>query len=298
MVGDLFTSRRGTAFAFITIGTLVGLSFGAFIAGVLNDLYGWQIAFMTLGAPGLVVAFVMLATVREPARSNQWAAEAAHKPTWGASLKYLAGVRSLHGLLFSQIFLGVAFQGYLIWLPSFLMRVHGMTTAQMSFWYGGAIGFGAIAANLFGGYASDRLAARGCRYRLYFAGGMMLLGAPVVAAAIFAKSLPVVITMMILYSFCAGGITAVGLATGVELVRARMRGFATAALGFCVSVLGAGLGPMLLGAINDQMKQAHGEMALRYTLLIVPVFLVLAAAGCFWSSLHADRDAATALEQA
>jgi MFS family permease len=295
MIGDLFSKRRGTAFGFITVGTLVGLSVGAFVAGTVNDLYGWKVAFMVLGAPGLIVALLLLFTVREPARIEH-AGTASDAPlSWRDTLKYLTTVRSLRGLLVGQIFLGVAFNGYLTWLPAFLMRVHGMTTSQMSFWYGTAIGVGAIFANIIGGYVSDLLAARGSRYRLYLMGGMMLVSAPIVVGAVFANALPLVIAMMILYSFCAGGVTAVGLATGVEMVRPRTRGFTIAALNFCVLVLGGGLGPILLGAINDQMKLTYGDMALRYTLLIVPAFLLLAAIGFFLASRHADHDAAAAL---
>src|SRR5690606_27209813 len=265
------------------------------VAGVVNDHYGWQVAFMTLAAPGLLVALLLMLTVREPARVEHAAGASAEAMSLRQSMKYLASVRSLRGLLLGQIFLGVAFQGYLIWLPAFLMRVHGMSTSEMSLWYGTAIGVGAIFSNVIAGYLSDLLSSRGLRYRLYLMGAMMLVSAPVVIGAVFANDRPVVITMMILYSFCAGGVTAVGLATGVEVVRPRIRGFTNAALNFCVLVLGGGLGPILLGAINDQMKLTYGDLALRYTLLVVPTFLALAAIGFFWASRSADRDAAAAL---
>jgi len=39
-------------------------------AGYLSDLWGWRSAFFVLGLPGLLVAGVLYATVREPVRGR------------------------------------------------------------------------------------------------------------------------------------------------------------------------------------------------------------------------------------
>ncbi|MET0181628.1 MAG: MFS transporter [Caulobacterales bacterium] len=298
MVGDLFSYKhRGAALGFITVGSLVGLSGGAFLAGWITEAHSWKVAFMVLGAPGLLVALLMFFTVPEPKRGVHETLSDADDPVsenWRTSMRYLLSVKSLRGLMIAQIFVGVSFTGYLTWLPAFLMRVHHMGTAEMSLWYGIAIGVGGALANVVGGIVSDRLARRGTRWRLYFMAVMMLAAAPIVVAALVATHLPTVITTMIIYSFAAGGATAVGGATLLELIRPKMRGVGVAVFLFCTSVVGGGGGPLLLGAISDYMKAEHGEEALRYSLMIVPVFLVLAAIGFFISSWRADADAAAA----
>ena len=48
------------------LGVPVSMVFGYFVAGWVNQLYGWRVTFVVLGAPGLVLAAVAWFTLREP----------------------------------------------------------------------------------------------------------------------------------------------------------------------------------------------------------------------------------------
>lgn len=48
---------------------------------------------------------------------------------------------------------------------------------------------------------------------------------------------------------------------------------------------------MLIGFLSDQMKAELGDLALRYSLLVVPVMLVPAALAFFWAGSTAAEDA-------
>jgi hypothetical protein len=61
---------------------------------------------------------------------------------------------------------------------------------------------------------------------------------------------------------------------------------------FSLSVIGAGLGPLLVGALNDIVKQSYGDQAMRYTLLVLPVCMVATAVCFLIASRSTDRDAA------
>ena len=61
-----------------------------------------------------------------------------------------------------------------------------------------------------------------------------------------------------------------------------------------MAVFGGGLGPLLVGVINDLLKQSYGEEAIRYTLLFMPIAMALAGVGFWWASRTIDRDAAEA----
>jgi predicted MFS family arabinose efflux permease len=297
MVGDVFSfKRRGVALGFITVGTSLGVALGAYIAGVLTDLYNWHVAFMALAVPGLLIGLLIFLTVPEPARGAHDGGDR-HDPdslSWWKSLKYLARIPSMRGLLLGHIFVNLAFSGYLAWLPAYLMRVHKMTTSEMSSWYGVTIGLGAILSNITAGFLSDRMAVGGARKRLFFVAGMLLVGAPLVATVVLAHDVRLVIAMMLIYSFTTGGVTSQAIAANLDVVRPRMRGFMTASMGFCVSVIGGGFGPVILGAINDFAKLSYGAQSLRYTLVAVPIFLCCAAAAYLWASRTSDRDAGAA----
>jgi hypothetical protein len=53
------------------------------------------------------------------------------------------------------------------------------------------------------------------------------------------------------------------------LVKLRMRATASALLVFMVSIIGLGLGPLAVGALNDYLGAEFGAAAIRYSLLIV-----------------------------
>jgi hypothetical protein len=53
------------------------------------------------------------------------------------------------------------------------------------------------------------------------------------------------------------------------LVKLRMRAMASAILLFILNMVGLGLGPLLIGFLNDQLADRFGVEAIRYSLLIV-----------------------------
>jgi uncharacterized membrane protein len=63
-----------------------------------------------------------------------------------------------------------------------------------------------------------------------------------------------------------------------------MRSLASALNLLVLSIVGAGLGPFFVGAMNDYLEPSVGPEAVRYTLAIVAVTAV-------WSSLHNFRSA-------
>lgn len=295
MIGDLFSiKRRGTALGFYSVGTALGISLGAFVAGTITEHHGWQWAFFAMGLPGIPLALLIYFTVPEPARGRADGGEKpedATQPGWWESVKYVARIPTILPLFLAKVLMNIAFIGYLAWLPAYMQRVHGMGTQEMSLWYAITIGVGATLANMAAGFISDILVRRGARWRLIFSSLMTLGGAPIVLGVALAPDMTTLIVTMLVYSFVTGGVTSVSAAAGLDIVKPRMRGFMTAAMGMCIFLIGGGVGPLLLGAVNDVVKQTYGDESLRYTLLLVPLSVALSGVAYFWASLTADRDA-------
>jgi MFS family permease len=296
MVGDLFPPhRRGAALAFITLGSALGTGLGAYVAGALSEAYSWHVAFMALGAPGLLLAILFLLTVKEPIRGLYEGGDRpeAAKATWRDSMAYLVSIRSFRALVVGQIFVGLVYAIYLSWMPTYLVRVQGMPVSEMSFWFGMTVA-PSLAGIMIGGFFTDRLVTNGARWRPISVAGMLLFGIPTFLILLAARNNVVVLTMMFIYAFFIGSTAALGPAATLDVVQPRVRGTMTAVSGFCASVLGGGLGPILLGLLNDAVKDVYGDQSLRYTLLVLPVFLAIAAAAFLVASRSTDRDAAAA----
>jgi predicted MFS family arabinose efflux permease len=295
MIADFFPSeKRGAAISVVTIGSAAGFALGAAVAGLLNDHFGWHIAMMAVGFPGLLLAVVIFLTVPEPKRGRYDKARPVEASTMLQDYKRLLKIRTMPALLFGMIFLNVAFMGFLLWLTAFLMRTHDMSTGQAGSLFGLIVGVGAIIANVFAGVASDRLQRRGARYRMYFCIWMIAIGTPVLVAGLLVHQTSIAVALLMAYTLASGGLTTVTSAAILSIAPSNLRASATAFIGLAVAVFGGGAGPLIVGMLNDLLKQSYGDEAIRFTLLSMPIGLVLAAVGFWWASRTIDRDAALA----
>jgi MFS family permease len=86
-------------------------------------------------------------------------------------------------------------------------------------------------------------------------------------------------------------------AATMNVARIRMRALSVAVLVFCASLLGQAVGPLIVGVLNDVLAPQYGQMAIRYSLLIIAVTPVCAGV-CFWmAAVSYERDMARAIEE-
>lgn len=176
LIADLFPRERlAFVLSIFSMGGTLGASLAFLLGGVLiSQLEGvslslpyvgalatWQLTFLTLGLPGLLIAFVIFA-VREPVRRGLGG-----QPRHGDWQAFVAFLR-LRGRLFSCLFIGCGLismmgYGYLAWLPSYLIRSHDLTVLQVGTLMGVLIGASGVVGGLLSGWLVDRLFARGIK---------------------------------------------------------------------------------------------------------------------------------------
>jgi MFS family permease len=71
------------------------------------------------------------------------------------------------------------------------------------------------------------------------------------------------------------------LAVAQALAKVRMRAVAAALVALVVNLIGAGMGPLLVGALSDRLAPSLGPSSIRYALLVPAVVALLAASFCF-----------------
>ncbi|MBL8549450.1 MAG: MFS transporter [Hyphomonadaceae bacterium] len=176
LIPDYFTAHR-RAFAMavfscgITIGGGLALLLGGFIVEwatanapvlpLLGQLKPWQFAFVAVGAPGVLVALLVLLTVREPPRRLE-AGASATAPKIGEVISYLFG----HWRVFAPVIFGltgmvVAGYAFNVWAPVYFMRVHAMSPGEVGVLFGLSFAVLGTLGVLFGGALSDRLSKAG-----------------------------------------------------------------------------------------------------------------------------------------
>jgi len=293
IISDYFPpERRGTALAWYALGLHAGVAFGFLAAGWLGHYYGWRATFVIVGLPGLAIALLLALTVKEPPRTTQVASH-----PLGEVLRFLLGSRAYVLLLFAGSFHAMAGYSMAHWAPTFLIRVHGFSLAEVGSWLGGLALVAGGGGALLGGRLADRLGRADLRAYAWVAAaaafvalpagtGFLLIGAPLLALACYVPQ-----------------ILATGLYNGPlyamnqMLAKPRMRAMAVAVHLFVVSILGGGVGPWLVGRWSDALRASRGEEGVRFALLAAFV-IGTAGAGVLYllASRHLVRDTEAARE--
>jgi MFS family permease len=287
IISDYFPqTERSKAMAIFTVGANVGVLAGFTLGGLIATRYGWRAAFFIVGVPGLLMAAVVAGIVREPYRglSDRFQAR---QPSLGRAVGMREAVAFLWGQKsFRHLLLGVALtlfvsNGVSAWLPSFLLRSHGVTTDKSGIAVGLSLGIGGIVGTLAGGgVLVDRLSRRDLRWPIWivtiallltFMGNLLVFMAPSGALAMLAFILPATLTTVW---------QAPTLAMTQGLAPINMRATAGACYVLIANLIGLGLGPLTVGGLSDTYDHlGAGQDSLRWALLsTVPV--------CLWAAAH------------
>ena len=76
LLSDLFPAKqRGRAIGAFNTGLSIGVCLGILAGGYLAEVYGWRLAFVIVGLPGVLLAVAIRFTIPEPRRGLADAAD-------------------------------------------------------------------------------------------------------------------------------------------------------------------------------------------------------------------------------
>lgn len=257
----------------IPIGSAIGLAFGGMIAASFD----WRVAFLTMGAAGLVIVPVFRLVVREPRRGGLDSARPAARPDIGTAISLLRGKPSFWLLSLGSALASTASYGISFWVPSFYIRSFGMSLTEISLVYAGLILVGGIAGSWTGAWLGDRFGPT--RPAAYFIIPLsaLLVSVPFFIAAVLSEN-PVISIVLLLVPTTLGSMGFGTILTVVQqVVPASLRTTSSAVFLLINNLIGLGVGSLLLGAISDSLAERYGDESLRYALLAGTLFYVGAA---------------------
>lgn len=283
IISDLYPPQsRASAQSFYSAGLNIGILFAFGIGGPIAQAYGWRVAFLASGVPGLILVFVVMFTMREPPRghSENLRDDKARIPLGDVSA-FLWSQRS-----FRYIALGsamAAFSGYgaTAFIPAFLIRSHHMTIAQVGFFFAILAGIGGWIGTFLAGIIADRLGKRDVRWNVYVPIWATFLSIPFAPVFYLAASTKIALLGAIVPTAMGAVFVGPSVTMVQALVPLRMRATAAAILLFILNIIGLGLGPQTVGFVSDLLHPLLGTDSLRYALLIGPI-AGLVSATCYW----------------
>lgn len=247
---------------------------------LIGGLAPWQIVLVLVALPGLVLAPLALTLPeRDRARASIAHARREAAPGFGdfvARRKWFL-VCHFMGYGLSNMVVSTA----LVWIPQFLERSYGMPASEV----GATFGPMALVCPVVGGFATavfiDRMFKSGMRdahMRLYAI--MLACGAPFACYAFFSPNpawfwVGALFIMLVMNSIFSSGAAALQIASPSEF-----RGRLSGALVSFVSIAGAIIGPMSVGALVDFVFRDPAKLGV--ALGILTTFGILAALPFFW----------------
>lgn len=253
MIGDAFPpEKRATAISIyslgIPLGTLAGIVGGAWVA----EAYGWRMAFVAVGAPGLLLALVAAFVLGEPARGRYDPPVSDTPPSLSAVVRHLLARPAYRNLLAGVTISTMISAGQGAFAAPYLLRgSFNITFSEVALIMGASAGIAGFVGTLMGGTLADKLSKRDIRLMLRVPAFAYLLIAPTLAVAYSSDKLAVMIGLSLLGAL--GATVYLGPTFGAlhNMVEPRMRATAVAITFLVVSLVGLGIGPVLVGAISD-----------------------------------------------
>jgi predicted MFS family arabinose efflux permease len=282
IICDYFpAARRPMALTIFCLGAPIGAWIGADMAGAVAHAYGWRAAFLVLGIPGVLLALLIMATIREPKRGCLDVIKSDDDPTLMETLRFCMSQRSaVHVMMGSGV---AALWGWgLMWfIPTFLQRTYQIDVGQAGAIVGPIHLVMGISASLLTAWILGRPSYTDPRKIVYLLGAVTAVATVPGIIAIYTHNLT--LATVSLWLFIPGIYFYIGpaFALGQNLAPPKMRAMFSAIALLIANVFNLIVAPQGVGLLSDYFAGPAGPDAasLRSALLI------LAPTG-FWAALH------------
>jgi predicted MFS family arabinose efflux permease len=279
--------KRSSAIAFFGLGIPIGGLLGLIIGGVVNDQYGWRMALMLVGMPGILLAFVLPLLIRDPRRC----ADSAHFNTADSPVKAKLSIKDAVREVFASkaylyVFIAASFTAFLsygkgLWTISFFIRSHGLSTTEAGLAMAVALGISGIIGTWLGGKMADVFGKRDKRHILTLPAIGMAIAAPILFAGYWAEDWRIAVALLILPTILNSAYYGPAYGCVQGLVRPEARAIAASLVVFGQNLIGLGMGPLLFGMLSDWLQPMAGGESVRW-VLYGAAWLGLIPAFFFW----------------
>jgi len=270
MIADSFPqSKLGRALGIYQVGIFVGAGLAYLIGGVLIEfvmktshvevpvigtMWTWQLVFILVGLPGLLVSLWVL-TLKEPKRRKTGQTAAVES----SSLKDLFGFLGTYKKLFFFHFLGyslaaLVLNGFSAWTPAMFVRKYGLAQGDVGQLLGVSLLIFGTSGIVTGGWIADFLTRRGHADGTMKAGLIGVVGMfPFALAAPLPDSWQMSLALMSAFFFFSSFLYAGGAASLQIVTPNHLRAQVSALYLFFINLLGIGLGPTAIAILTDKL---------------------------------------------
>lgn len=284
IIGDYFRPRSRAAalgvFAMgVTIGTALSNYFGGPIVRNLNgpalqkifenwgwnsmvgmtdwsQVAGWRVAFVVIGAPGVIISLLALLTVREPPRgfSDPPGIPKPDRTGMLETFRELSGKPTFWTMSLGAALVAWVGYGLVAFQAPMLQRIHGIDAGTFAISFGGPLALVSAAGTFSGGMIIDRISHRVHNAVAIVPAVGMIVAIPLYLFAYYRPTADIYglgrgvwfVAVFCHYMYLGSQYT---ISQGV--VREHSRAAAVAIMLLMIAIIGNGIGPWIVGKLSD-----------------------------------------------
>ena len=274
IIADLYPpEKRASAMAIYSCGVVLGGGVGTMIGGVAAGAFGWRIAMILIGVPGILLAIVVRLFVVEPKRGlsdAQIAMDTDEIPSaWSAFVGMWRNGPAFHlvmGVTLTSL-IGYALAAF---GPSYLQRSLGFTIQQVALTFAPVAAIVGAVSGIGGGKIADWAAKRwGLHTQSWMVALLKVAGLPFMYLFYLTSSQTVALISYAIYFLFVSSYLGPTFALIQGLAPVRVRAMWAAVTLLVINLIGLGVGPLLIGVISDALKPSLGAESLRWAMVIV-----------------------------
>ncbi len=283
IISDYFPrGQRGSALGVFNLGPPIGAAMGIAFGASIAAAYSWRLAFILVGAIGIVAALVLLALVREPVRGGLDAqrvdgaqAATSAKAGFGETLKMFVSRPELMLAALGSGATQIVTYGLGNFTTLFLMREKGMVLEEVALWYALVVGIGMSAGIFVSGKLIDRYTRRSRKAYALLPAATLAMALPLYVAFVWAPTWPMALLFLLGPTFLNYFYLSASVTLVQEEVRPEQRVMSGALLLLVMNLIGLGLGPTFVGIASDWFRASHPDNSLQMALYtLVPFYFV------------------------
>ncbi|MFN2500702.1 MAG: spinster family MFS transporter [Pyrinomonadaceae bacterium] len=309
LIGDLFPpERRAKALAIFMLGLPVGVALSFAVSGIVARQYGWRSAFLVAGIPGLLLAAAAL-RISEPKRGAAEVHDVGSNRREGSAYKLVLRSPTMTWLILSGAIHNFNMYAIGAFITPFLMRYHGSDIQTANFI--SMVIYGVLGAPglLLGGLLGDAAMRRRKDGRMLVGTAAILGSVPTVLLALSRSSGDTTGFLILMGLACAlmYFYYSTVYSTIQDVMEPGLRGTAMSLYFMAMYLLGASMGPYVVGMISDyftgqaalaggvieptqQSLEPFRAAGLHSAMYIVPVLSLILTLVMFAASRTAHRE--------
>ncbi|MFL0797326.1 MAG: MFS transporter [Cellvibrionaceae bacterium] len=255
---------------------------------IVGEVFTWQVVFLAVGLPGLLLV-PLIFTIREPRRKLKVSGSYDVVPFKNVIQYFKNNQKAVLLHNFGFALAALAGYGALAWVPTFLIRSHGLSGAETGLYYGLIVLIFGSGGVLSGGWLADRWYQYGCIDAKLRVGCIAaILGSIPTFVFPLVENLTHVLILLSLSTYLLNFMMGIGPAAIQELVPSNMRGQFSAFYLFIVNLVGLGIGPTAVALSTDYIFGNSDDI--NYSLSLVITLALLICSILLWLGLKPYRE--------